>query len=216
MRVLPILLSRETALEILRGHRTSMRKVVKPKYGKDECGFQVITIYRKKDEKYAEKTDTNGRGFTPPHIVKPPYQVGDVLWVQERCCQLKNDGKYFYATDRGTNLEERKLLDYNNAAWKSALTMPKEAARIWLKITDVYLERLQDISDEEAKKEGANFSNGKHVGWEEKMRRTAAERFAERWDVHNNPESEKYSWNSNPWVWVIHFEKCEKLEKETK
>ena len=86
--------------------------------------------------------------------------------------------------------------------------MPKEAARIFLKVTNVRIANLQDITDEEAKKEGANFKNGKNVGWKEKIERTAIQRFAEIWDkTIKKSELGIYGWNANPWVWVIEFER---------
>jgi hypothetical protein len=87
----------------------------------------------------------------------------------------------------------------------------ERAARIWLKVTDVRVERLQDITDDGAKAEGANWKNGKNVGWEEKMRRTAVERFAEIWDsTIKKYDLDSYGWAANSWVWVIEFERCEK------
>ena len=89
--------------------------------------------------------------------------------------------------------------------------MPKEAARIWLKVTDVRVERLQDITDDGAKAEGANWKNGKNVGWEEKMRRTAVERFAEIWEsTIKKTDKHIHGWDANPYVWVIEFERCDK------
>lgn len=89
--------------------------------------------------------------------------------------------------------------------------MPKKAARIWLKVTNVSVERLQNITEDGAKAEGENWKNGKNVGWEEKMWRTAIERFAKIWDsTIKKSDLDRYGWNANPWVWVIEFERCEK------
>lgn len=93
--------------------------------------------------------------------------------------------------------------------------MPKKAARIWLKVTDVRVERLQEITEDGAKEEGANFKNGKNVGLKEKMNRTAIERFAEIWNsTIKKSVLDIYGWKANPWVWVIEFERCEKPGKE--
>lgn len=98
--------------------------------------------------------------------------------------------------------------------WRPSIHMPKEAVRIWLKVTDVRVERLQDITDEQAKAEGANWKNGKNVGFEEKMRRTAVERFAEIWNsTIKKSDLDRYGWDANPWVWVIEFERFEKPEE---
>lgn len=70
---------------------------------------------------------------------------------------------------------------------------------------------MQDITDEQAKAEGANWKNGKNVGFEEKMRRTAVERFAEIWDsTIKKSDLGLYGFDANPFVWAIEFERCEK------
>lgn len=98
--------------------------------------------------------------------------------------------------------------------WHPSIHMPKEAARIWLKVTDVRVERLQEITEAGAEAEGANFKNGKNVGFEEKMNRTAIERFAEIWNsTIKKADLDRYGWDASPWVWVIEFEQCEKPEE---
>ena len=100
--------------------------------------------------------------------------------------------------------------------WKPSIHMPKEAARIWLKVTDVRVERLQEITEDGAKEEGANCKNGKNVGLEEKMRRTAIERFAEIWNSTIKKSAlDRYGWDANPFVWVIEFERCENWERSS-
>lgn len=86
--------------------------------------------------------------------------------------------------------------------------MPKEAARIFLKVKDVRVERLQDITDEDAYREGA--------GDKDVIYQTGAcvLEFARLWDsTIKKSDMEKYGWNANPWVWVIEFEQCEKPEE---
>ena len=96
-------------------------------------------------------------------------------------------------------------------AWKPSIHMPKEAARLFLLVKNVRVERLQDIDEEGAKAEGANFCNGKHVGIEEKMRRSAVERFSDIWNSTIKPaDIDLYGWDANPWVWVIEYERCKK------
>lgn len=86
--------------------------------------------------------------------------------------------------------------------------MPKDAARIWLRVTDVRVERLQDITIDEIRKEGLEprfdvkdkFSDG-----------IARGRFLELWDsTIKKPDLDRYGWDANPWVWIIEFERCEK------
>ena len=217
MRERPILFNTEMVMALLNGTKTCTRRVVRYKYSnteikikKDKYGARLIEIQK----------DENSDGSTYhkllPFVEKEaPYRLGDILYVRETWC-LRYDGeKYFYKADKNTPREEKRLIDYNNTSWRPSIHMPKEAARIWLKVTDVRVERLQDITDDGAKAEGANWKNGKNVGWEEKMRRTAVERFAEIWNsTIKKSDLDRYGWNANPYVWVIEFERCEKPGKE--
>lgn len=85
--------------------------------------------------------------------------------------------------------------------------MPKEAARIWLKVTDVRVERLQDISEEQALKEGA--SNEPLLEGGENF--PALYDFIDTWNsTIKKPDFDRYGWEVNPWMWVIKFERCTK------
>lgn len=93
--------------------------------------------------------------------------------------------------------------------WHPSIHMPREAARLFLRVTSVRAERLQDVDEDQAIAEGANF----HAGIEEKMRRSAIDRFAEIWDSTVKPKDrDLYGWAANPWVWVIKFERISKEE----
>lgn len=79
--------------------------------------------------------------------------------------------------------------------------MPKEAARIWLKVTGVRVERLQDIEPEEAVREGVK----------EIFPPLALDEFREIWEsTVKKTDIAIYGWEANPWTWVISFERCEK------
>jgi hypothetical protein len=151
-------------------------------------------------------TKPRGNERLCPYI--PPYQPGDILYVRETWCKGSygdEKEKYYYKADDNNFF----------CTWHPSIHMPKEAARIFLKVTDVRVERLQDITDDGAKAEGANWKNGKNVGWEEKMRRTAVERFAEIWEsTIKKTDKHIHGWNANPYVWVVEFERCEKPGKE--
>lgn len=87
--------------------------------------------------------------------------------------------------------------------------MPKEAARIWLKVKDVRVERLQDITEEQAEMEGCG-------GYQTEAKFSVSPRchFYEVWEsTIKQADKERYGWDANPWVWVIEFERCEKPEK---
>lgn len=93
--------------------------------------------------------------------------------------------------------------------------MPKEAARIWLKVTDVRVERLQEITEDGAKAEGAIDNRGFIHSPENEYDsiHTAREHFIEIWNsTIKKSDFDRYGWDANPWVWVIEFERCEKPE----
>lgn len=94
--------------------------------------------------------------------------------------------------------------------WHPSIHMPKRAARIWLKVTDVRVERLQNITSEEAWKEGARCTCMYPVP---DCAGNKAE-FIKIWDSTIPKKAiPYYGWEANPWVWVIEFERCEKPEE---
>ena len=96
----------------------------------------------------------------------------------------------------------------HNREWKPSLFMPKEAARIWLKVTDVRVERLQEITIDGIRNEGLS-SMAVHAGDME----IAMEEWKNLWNsTIKKPDINHYGWDANPWVWVIEFERCEKPE----
>lgn len=224
MAIKPILFNTEMVRAILDGRKTCTRRLVKFLPGENSkwTGYikDGLMLY-------------NGRN--EPCIRKVPYQLGDILYVREtwQCwrahryeatadIRFRAGGDDVRLQFANGNTDSIDRLDYDtfvhkwfshNGEWKPSLFMPKEAARIWLKVTDVRVERLQEISEDGAKAEGANFKNGKNVGFEEKMNRTAIERFAEIWNsTIKKADLDRYDWDANPWVWVIEFEWCKKPE----
>lgn len=203
MAIKPILFNTEMVRAILDGQKTCTRRVVKTRR-KDACGFYVT---KRPDGSFAGiyEYDEDERMFENQLI--PPYKPGDVLYVRETFMQAAAH-TFWYKADDNSWISE-------GLHWHPSIHMPKEAARIWLKVTDVRVEHLQDITEDGAKAEGANWKNGQNVGWEEKMKRTATERFAEIWDsTIKKSDIDRYGWEANPWVWVIDFERCEKPEEE--
>lgn len=90
--------------------------------------------------------------------VKAPYKPGDILYVRETWCSGYDGEKYFFRADKHTDREEKALLDYDAARWRPSIHMPKKAARIFLRITDVRAERLKDINGEQAYMEGVRVN----------------------------------------------------------
>ena len=193
----PILFNTEMVRAILNGEKTQTRRIMKP-----QPMFYTGRKYIFKDDECPKKW------VQCDNIIDTyRYKKGDILYIRETWGEGWEEGTYIYKAD--DKLADNPLFEYSTKLiYKPSIHMPKEAARIFLKVTNVRIANLQDITDEEAKKEGANFKNGKNVGWEEKMERTAIQRFAEIWDktIKKN-ELDIYGWNANPWVWVIEFER---------
>jgi hypothetical protein len=124
----------------------------------------------------------------------PPYHKDDILYVRETWKKAPNG--YFYYEDWQRN----DIADVTK--WKPSIYMPKDAARIWLKVTDVRVERLQDMTDDDAEAEGCFDYTSTALG------------FFDVWDsTIKKSDLDRYGWNANPWVWVIKFERCEKPER---
>lgn len=198
MAVKGILFNTEMVRAILDGRKTCTRRIVKPQ-PTAHYGVQCI---------------------------KPPYQPGDILYVRETW-SLRFDGeKYFYKADKNTSREEKRLLDYDDVRWHPSIHMPKEAARIWLKVTDVRVEHLNDMTNDDALKEGAEGTRCDHAGagaygctdcmntgWLE----PPILEFMQIWNsTIKKSDLDRYGWNASPWVWVIEFERCEKTQEEHK
>lgn len=95
-----------------------------------------------------------------------------------------------------------------NEPWKPSIHMPKKAARIWLKVTDVRLERLQDITEKGATEEGCICDIEYALG------DSAKGHFSDLWNsTVKKSDLKTYGWDANPYVWVIEFERCEKPGK---
>lgn len=152
-------------------------------------------------------------GKNEPCIEKTPYKPGDILYVRETW------HKYTKRVGKGESCHLAEFYGYKasiansedaNEPWKSPACMPKEAARIWLKVTDVRVERLQEISAESTLAEGADKYIHTNGGLDENMTITS---FIGIWNsTIKKSDLDSYGWDANPYVWVIEFERCEKPE----
>lgn len=142
-------------------------------------------------------------------------QPGDILYVLETWKKAPN-GYYYYE-----DWQRNDIADITK--WKPSIHMPKEAARIWLKVNDVRVERLQDITPQQAENEGVVNLFYEDIGYSEKNYGTevdneygiAREQFAWLWErTIKKSDLDRYGWDANPLVWVIEFERCEKPESE--
>lgn len=206
MRVLPILFNADMVRAILDGRKTVTRRVIKPQ---PEV-FGKAYIYK--------GAIRSGAGMAKGSM----YQPGDILYVRETWLRIESciycmcyseppeqDGCYLYRATHG---------DAKGLRWRPSIHMPKAAARIWLKVTDVRVERLQDMYVDDAIKEGA-WGNGKPnipfsiLGEKYPNACNATASFAHLWDsTIKKTGLNRYGWDANPWVWVIEFERCEKPE----
>lgn len=227
MAIKPILFNTEMVRAILDGRKDATRRIVKGFIPDDAVwGYTAFT-----PKGYISCRGTFADGYGEKFF-KLPCEPGDILYVREtfawcpcwdcgldiepgRCsnatAKIYKEGEYGCYMYRASCEDN----EYPSAdTWHPSIHMPKEAARIGLKVTDVRVERLQEITEDGAKAEGANFKNGKNVGFEEKMNRTAIERFTEIWNsTIKKSDLDRYGWDANPWVWVIEFERCEKPQK---
>lgn len=126
---------------------------------------------------------------------KCKYRPGDILWVRETW--HKDAGRYMYKANYAGGERFYRNGQEVSIHWHPSIHMPKEAARIFLRVKDVRVELLREISASDAMDEG-------FADWNE---------FVTLWNTTIKPaDLDKYGWNANPWVWVIEFERCEKPE----
>lgn len=153
----------------------------------------------------------NGFGFGEPYlfypcgIKRPKYQLDDVLWVRETWCRA-DDGIYFKADS--TPDSERQRIDYGYK-WRPSIFMPKEACRIFLRVVGIRVEKLQEIENQEAMIEVGHEcrKNECSIYGHCSDLRSWVDCFHVLWDEINAERG--YSWDSNPWVWVYRFVRCE-------
>lgn len=196
MAIKPILFNTEMVRAILDGRKSCTRRLVKFFSGENPrwTGYikDGLMLYNGKNE---------------PCIRKAPYQPGDTLYVRETWKKAPNGYYYYEDWQRGDIADITK--------WKPSIHMPKEAARIWLKVTNVRVERLQEITVDGCHREGINIETGAVTDGETLNRKHdfSLEKFETLWDsTVKKSDIDRYGWDANPWVWVIEFEMCEKPE----
>ena len=213
MAVKPILFSTPMVQAILDGRKTMTRRIVKPRYRDDESGFQVITRTSDGACVRVEKIDLNESGIFADgseRYVNEPYQPGDILYVRETWNINKSgsieEWNYRYKADGDEN--------WWLSAWRPSIHMPKAAARIWLRVNAVKAEHLQQISQDDMMLEGCWPGCAdciEHGGcYLPDVCGYVRDAWVKLWD--GQYADSDFSWNSNPWVWVISFEQIEKPE----
>ncbi|MFQ9569063.1 MAG: hypothetical protein ACLR03_10575 [Roseburia inulinivorans] len=219
MAIKPILFNTEMVRAILDGRKDATRRIVKGFIPDDAVwGYTAFT-----PKGYISCRGTFADGYGEKFF-KLPCEPGDILYVREtwQCWRAHRyeataDVRFRAGGDdvrlqfANGNTDSIDRLDYDtfvhkwfshNGEWKPSLFMPKVAARIWLKVTDVRVERLQDMTDDDAEAEGCFDYTSTALG------------FFDVWDsTIKKSDLDRYGWNANPWVWVIKFERCEKPER---
>jgi len=171
----PILFNSAMVRAILDGRKTQTRRVIKPQPNNMENKNRRLSV-----------------------LSDCPYgQPGGLLWVRETWQEVLSgpDGEsttFIYAEDY--TAKEYEMLK----PWNPSIYMPKSACRLWLKITDTRVERVQDLTEGDAKAEGV-IHNSEILG-------DAWCNFKKLWDLINAKRG-CYSWESNPRVWVVSFER---------
>ena len=216
MMVKPILFNTEMVRAILEGRKSCTRRIEKGFIPDDEVwGYTAFT-----PKGYISCRGTFADGYGEKFF-KLPCEPGDILYVRETWCddrQFTHDstpGKYFY-----------KASENGDFKWKPSIHMPKEAARIWLKVTNVRVERLQEITEDHTEEEGFLFTppclhmtgenycdiDGPCTSEIKYCDMGAGELFGKvLWNsTIKNSDLAQYGWDANPYVWVIKFERCEK------
>ena len=206
MSIKPILFNTEMVRAILDGRKSCTRRICKDA---NECTVPDMEFYNADRRTYAvhnfvDKEHTEQLSTAERTC---PICTGDILYVRETWKKAPN-GYYYYE-----DWQRNDIADITK--WKPSIHMPKEAARIWLKVTDVKIERLQDVTEDGAKAEGAIDNRGFIHSPENEYDRihTAREHFIRIWNsTIKKSNLNRYGWDASPWVWVIEFERCEKPE----
>ena len=223
-RVLPILFNTEMVRAILDGRKSCTRRIVKPQPQGKLCYRLAGSDYGTWG--YPSKTAREiwGEAYKlPDNITKdelnkrwnPPYHTDDILYVRETW------HKYTKRIGKGESCRLAEFYGYKASVansedaeepWKPSIHMPKEAARIWLKVTNVRVERLQQITEAGIRKEGIEVDPKECVGKFDFISELFF-LFQRLWDsTIKKSDLDCYGWDANPWVWVIEFERCEKPE----
>lgn len=221
----PILFSTPMVRTILNNTKTQTRRIINPRLRKGEIGFDV-RLHEGTGELCTYTFSEDGE---TTRWLNPSYKVGDLLWVRETWAELKNsDGshlQYVYKADGAPSTHGKYIVKFK---WKPSIFMLRDAARLFLRVTSVRIERLQDITAEDAEAEGVlQDCQYKHVEYDEDgpvgmcysdgscrnphhrmCQKDARELYVHLWDGLNKKRG--YGWDIDPWVEVVTFEREDK------
>lgn len=203
-RVLPILFNTDMVRAILDGRKTVTRRICKDA---NELTVPDMSFYDAEKRTYAVHNYSNKEHTDKLSIAERtcPICPGDILYVRETWSELSFG--YVYKVD-GENIDHLG----NVIKWHPSIHMPKEAARIWLKVKDVRVERLQNMCLDDFINEGVDVPN-EAFNDPKNAYGFAKFRYSGIWtSTIKIEDNDRYGWKANPWVWVIEFERCEKPE----
>jgi len=227
-KIRPILFNTQMVRAILEGRKTVTRRLIKP-----QPTYTPNGGFAWKGRAYGTDLPPTIQGaahnFQSAFGVAP-FKCGDILYVRETWSMASDilggeAGPVYMADYSDSELAELKSKHFR---WHPSLHMPKEHARIFLRVTSVQLKRLNDMETFDFLSEGILpepiRKKGCKCQWFERgcmekpcKNKDAYERlcyslpFTKLWDSTLTPMERKiYGWNANPWVWVIDFERCEK------
>lgn len=242
MAIKPILFNTEMVRAILDGRKDATRRIVKGFIPDDAVwGYTAFT-----PKGYISCRGTFADGYGEKFF-KLPCEPGDILYVREtwQCwrahryeatadIRFRAGGDDVRLQFANGNTDSIDRLDYDtfvhkwfshNGEWKPSLFMPKEAARIWLKVTNVRVERLQEMKPVDVIKEGAYpdcwdclntyGESGSQCCYGTEEECSQCDEVMMEWEklwtsTIKKSDIDRYGWNANPYVWVISFERCEK------
>lgn len=215
-----MIMGSESVRAILEGRKTQIRRVVKPQplEGSRWVGWLLDSTGREDDKRIGSacwRCDSIGRDL----YVKPRYKVGEIVYVKEGWKIAENvtiDGVAPVLYESET---PPKVMEYIKN-WKSPFSMPEQASRIHLEITEIKAQRVQDITEEEAMAEGIekpieercmlayrDYSIKEEDNEGYNWFRTAKESYASLWDSINAKKG--FPWGVSPWVFAYTFKVVE-------
>ena len=200
----PIIFRGDMVRAILDGRKTQTRRVVKAARDRNGSGCELAPC----------EIAGEVNGADPDYSFCPYGQPGDRLWVRESFCEAFSNYEeggeqttvYYRAdgqevvVDDGDGYAETNKDGTLKSPWKPSIHMPRWASRITLEITDIRVERLQDISEEDAEGTEKRLCGGYPY---HNPPSTFVNGFCHLWESINGPGS----WDANPWVWCVSFKR---------
>lgn len=187
---------------ILSGRQTKIRRAVRPRGRRGETG---IRVEEQDGHRVAMAINQTGEVV---RIVSPPYKTGTVLGIQESFAKLGVKGKWSRYVYKATDVYPFGFPRFRNFRWRIASKMPYEAMRLFLKVTNVQIGRINDMEPEDYRAEG--YDPDTLDGVEKTI-----EQYKHDWDLAIKPaERETFGYDAAPWCYIYEIEVISKKEAE--